>query len=76
MVMKREVEILIKYAQADFFRRIYLFLQFPNLRDAFQEIECMDLAAQMTSAYSTEQHSKDKCFRTGCPGDPGVPLPS
>jgi hypothetical protein len=37
--MEQAREILIQYAQADFFKRIYLFLQFPGLRDAFQEIE-------------------------------------
>lgn len=37
--MERGIEILIQYAQADFPQRIYLFLQFPDLRDAFQEIE-------------------------------------
>ena len=37
--MERGREILIQYAQADFSKRIYLFLQFPGLRDIFQEIE-------------------------------------
>jgi hypothetical protein len=37
--MEQAREILIRYAQADFPRRIYLFLQFPGLRDTFQEIE-------------------------------------
>ena len=37
--MKKEAEILIKYVQADFSKRVYLFLQFPDLRDTFQEIE-------------------------------------
>jgi hypothetical protein len=37
--MEQAREILIQYAQADFSKRIYLFLQFPGLRDAFQEIE-------------------------------------
>jgi len=37
--MERAREILIQYAQADFSKRIYLFLQFPGLRDIFQEIE-------------------------------------
>lgn len=47
--MKTEVEILKKYVQADFSKRMYLFLQFPGLRDAFQEIERKDLAAQRDS---------------------------
>jgi hypothetical protein len=37
--MEQAREILRRYAQADFFNRIYLFLQFPGLRDVFQEIE-------------------------------------
>ncbi|OGP86164.1 MAG: hypothetical protein A2Z08_02525 [Deltaproteobacteria bacterium RBG_16_54_11] len=37
--MERVREILIQYAKADFSQRIYLFLQFPGLRDVFQEIE-------------------------------------
>jgi len=37
--MEQAKEILRRYAQADFSKRIYLFLQFPGLRGAFQEIE-------------------------------------
>jgi len=37
--MKKEAEILIQYARGDFSKRLYMFLQFPDLRDAFQEIE-------------------------------------
>jgi len=37
--MERAREILIQYTRADFSERIYLFLQFPGLRDIFQEIE-------------------------------------
>ena len=37
--MEQAREILRQYAQADFSKRIYLFLQFPGLRDTFQEIE-------------------------------------
>ncbi len=37
--MEQARDILIRYAQADFSRRIHLFLQFPGLRDAFQEVE-------------------------------------
>jgi len=39
IVMKKEAEILIQYARGDFSKRMYMFLQFPDLRDAFQEIE-------------------------------------
>lgn len=37
--MEQAREILIRYAQADFYERIHLFLQYPGLRDIFQEIE-------------------------------------
>jgi hypothetical protein len=37
--MDQAEKILIQYAQADFSQRINLFLQLPDLRDAFQEIE-------------------------------------
>jgi hypothetical protein len=37
--MEQAREILRQYAQADFSKRIHLFLQFPGLRDTFQEIE-------------------------------------
>lgn len=37
--MERVTEILIQYAQADLSQRIPLFLQYPDLRDVFGEIE-------------------------------------
>jgi len=37
--MEQAREIVRQYAQANFSKRIYLFLQFPGLRDTFQEIE-------------------------------------
>jgi hypothetical protein len=37
--MERVKEILIQYAQADFYERMHLFLQFPDLRNVFGEIE-------------------------------------
>ena len=37
--MRQVTEILIQYAQADFSQRMYLFLQYPGMRDAFVEIE-------------------------------------
>ncbi len=39
IVMKKEAEILIQYVRGDFSKRMYMFLQFPDLRDTFQEIE-------------------------------------
>ncbi len=57
--MKKEVEMLTQYTQADFFRRMHMFLQFPGLRGSFQEIDRKDLAAQTAS--STKQHNRRKC---------------
>ncbi len=57
--MEKEVEILIQYTKADFFRRMHMFLQFPDLRDSFQEIDLKDLAAQKAS--SIKVHNKSKC---------------
>ena len=37
--MERVKEILIQYAEADFFKRMHLFLQYPDLRNFFGEIE-------------------------------------
>jgi hypothetical protein len=57
--MKKEVEMLTQYTQADFCGRIHMFLQFPGLRSSFQEIDRKDLAAQ--KAFSTKQHNRKKC---------------
>jgi len=59
IVMKKEVEMLIQYTQADFFRRMHMFLQFSDLRGSFQEIDRKDLAAQKASL--TKQHHRRKC---------------
>ncbi len=61
--MKKEEEIFIKYVQADFCQRVYMFLQFPDLRDAFQEIERSKLRCPNGFSYPTVQDSKEKCFR-------------
>ncbi len=37
--MKRTIEILKQYRQADSYVRTFLFLQYPDLRDVFQDIE-------------------------------------
>ena len=52
-------EMLVQYAQADSFMRMHLFLQFPDLRHSFQEIDRKDLAPQRAS--STEEHHERKC---------------
>lgn len=63
--MKKEAEILIKYVQADFSKRMFLFLQNPDLRDAFQEIERSKFRCPTGFSYSTEHDSKEKCLRNG-----------
>lgn len=37
--MKKETKILIQYTRAGFSKRMHLFLQFPDLRNVFQDIE-------------------------------------
>jgi hypothetical protein len=37
--MKGALDIVIQYAQADLSEKIYLFLQFPGLRDVFGDID-------------------------------------
>jgi hypothetical protein len=59
VVMEKELEILIQYTQADFFKRMHMFLQFPDLRGSFQEIDLKDLAVQKAS--SAKEHNKRKC---------------
>jgi hypothetical protein len=69
MVMKKKAEILIEYVQADFCKRMYMFLQFPDLRDAFQEIDRNKLRCPTGFSYATEQKSKEECFR-----NPSLPI--
>ena len=52
-------EMLVQYVQADSFMRMHLFLQFPDLRHSFQEIDRKDLAAQKAS--SSKEHHERKC---------------
>jgi len=44
--MEKEMDILIEYGEADINKKLHLFLQFPDLRSGFQEIECKNLAFQ------------------------------
>jgi hypothetical protein len=44
--MEREIDILIQYGEADINEKLHLFLQFPDLRNAFQEIERKNATAQ------------------------------
>jgi hypothetical protein len=59
--MEKKIEILTRYGEADMKKRLYLFLQFPDLRWAFQEIELKDLAAQRALVSPAQQHHKGRC---------------
>ena len=61
MTVEQEIDILIQYGEADMSRRLDLFLQFPDLRRAFQEIERKHLAFQMESK-SLRGECKGKYF--------------
>jgi len=54
--MEREMEIKRRYEQGDFFERLCLFLQYRDLRDAFQEIESKDPTTERTSPSLMGQH--------------------
>ena len=61
--MEKEIEILLQYTQADSFRRMHMFLQSPDLRNVFQEIERKGLGAQRAPMSSAKQHHKRRCSR-------------
>jgi hypothetical protein len=63
IAMEQEIEILIRYGEAGMNKRLNLYLQFPDLRWAFQEMEHKDMAAQMASRSFSEEHHKGKCPR-------------
>jgi hypothetical protein len=44
--MDKTIEILKQYRQADSYERTCLFLQFPDLRDVFQDIELKNPAVE------------------------------
>lgn len=46
MTVEQEIDIFIQYGEADMNKRLHLFLQFPDLRRGFQEIERKHLAAR------------------------------
>ena len=58
--MEEKIDIFIRYGEADTNRRLHFFLEFPDLRSAFQEIERNDLAAQMASRSLCGRHNKGK----------------
>ncbi len=49
MTVEQEIDILIQYGEADISTRLHLFLQFPDLRRGFQEIERNHLAVRSGS---------------------------
>jgi len=53
-------EILKRYTEARVGERLHLFLQFPDLRESFQEIERKDLAHHKVSPSLREEHDKSK----------------
>ena len=63
--MEKEEKILIKYAQANLCERVYMFLQFPDLREDFQEIDRRYSAPQTGCRPCPERHREQKCFRDG-----------
>ena len=65
-------EILKRYTEARIGERLHLFLQFPDLRRSFQEIDRKDLAYHKVSPSLREEHDKAKyslhflLFRKAC----------
>jgi hypothetical protein len=53
-------EILKRYTEARIGERLHLFLQFPDLRESFQEIDRKDLAYHKTS--SVVSHKRLELF--------------
>ena len=51
--MRQELETLLLYGEADSNKKLHLFLQYPDLRNAFQEIDRKKATAQM-GKYRTE----------------------
>ena len=53
-------EILNRYTEACIGERLHLFLQFPDLRESFQEIDTKELAHHKASRSLREEHKKVK----------------
>ncbi len=53
-------EVLRQYTEAGINERLHLFLQFPDLRRSFQEINRKDLAYHKASISLREGHNKAK----------------
>jgi hypothetical protein len=61
--MEQEINLLIQYGEADINKKLQLFLQFPDLRSGFQEIERKDLASQTGFRSLLEDHKRDERAR-------------
>ncbi len=57
--MDKKIEILKQYAESDVNKRLLLFLEFPDLRKAFQDIERKDLSQTGFKSFC-EKHNKGK----------------
>lgn len=53
-------ERLKQYTEARINERLHLFLQFPDLRRSFQEIDRKDLAYYKAYRLLREEHNKEK----------------
>jgi len=53
-------EIIRRYTEARIGERLHLFLQFPDLRESFQEIDCKDLVYHKVSRSLRKEHDKAK----------------
>jgi hypothetical protein len=53
-------EILRQYTEARINERLHLFLEFPDLRRSFQEIDLKELAFQKAPMSLREEHNKAK----------------
>jgi hypothetical protein len=60
--MEQEIDILVQYGEADINKKLHLFLQFPDLRNAFQEIERKNATTQ-TGKYRTDSSPQWKSER-------------
>ena len=58
--MEQEMHILIQYGEADINKKLHLFLQFPDLRRGFQEIERKNVAFQTGFKSSLEEEKNAK----------------
>ena len=58
--MEQKMDILIQYGEADINKKLHLFLQFPDLRSGFQEIDRKNLAFQTGFKSLLENQKSEK----------------